>query len=175
MYFSLRRKIKKWAIEEVYIQCKSCESEKSSAYKGPDTPLRTIKRCQVPSTTHYQKEHAVKKADPQQHFLSLIVTGVALQQVLPGPLHDGFQQAHYQKEHAVKKADPQQHFLSLNVTGVALQQVGNTCAPRALLTGLESMYSKAELQATSYGDIDQRVEGVGSEWIEPHQEACDLD
>jgi hypothetical protein len=149
------------------------ESEKSSAYKGLDT---------LPSSlhdgfqqAHYQKEHAVKKADPQQHFLSLIVTGVALQQVLPGPLHDGFQQAHYQKEHAVKKADPQQHFLSLNVTGVALQQVGNTCAPRALLTGLESMYSKAELQATSYGDIDQRVEGVGSEWIEPHQEACDLD
>jgi hypothetical protein len=56
-------------IGEVYIQCKSCESEKSSAYKGSDT---------LPgSHTHFQKEH-VKKVDTEQHFLSLIVTGVAL-------------------------------------------------------------------------------------------------
>jgi hypothetical protein len=53
------------------------------------------------------------------------------------------------------------------------QKVGNTCAPRALLTGLESIYSKAELQATSYGDIDETTEGVGGAWIQPHLDACD--
>jgi hypothetical protein len=53
------------------------------------------------------------------------------------------------------------------------QQVGNTCAPRALITGLESLYCTEELQATSYGDIDETTEEVGAEWIQPHLDACD--
>jgi hypothetical protein len=35
------------------------------------------------------------------------------------------------------------------------------------------MYSKAELQASSYGDIDETTEGVGADLIQPHLNACD--
>jgi hypothetical protein len=53
------------------------------------------------------------------------------------------------------------------------QQVGNTCAPRALITALESMYCPTDLEATSFKNIDQRAEGVRAAWIERHLEACD--
>jgi hypothetical protein len=55
------------------------------------------------------------------------------------------------------------------------QQVGNTCAPRALITALESIYCPTELEATSFKDIDQKAEGVGAEWIQPHLDGCDTE
>jgi hypothetical protein len=55
------------------------------------------------------------------------------------------------------------------------QQVGNTCAPRALITALESIYCPTELEATSFKDIDQKAEGVGAEWLQPHLDACDTE
>jgi hypothetical protein len=85
--------------------------------------------------------------DTEQHFLSLIVTGVALQQ------RDKRKMAALVEEPALEGLDVVS-VVTVRELDVE-QQVGNTCAPRALLTGLKSMYSKAELQATSYGDIDE--------------------
>jgi hypothetical protein len=55
------------------------------------------------------------------------------------------------------------------------QQVGNTCAPRALITALKSIYCPTELEATSFKDIDQKAEGVGAEWLQPHLDAYDIE
>jgi hypothetical protein len=55
------------------------------------------------------------------------------------------------------------------------QQVGNTCAPRALITALESIYCPTELEATSFKDIDQKAEGIGAEWLQPHLDACNTE
>jgi hypothetical protein len=55
------------------------------------------------------------------------------------------------------------------------QQVGNTCAPRALTTALESMYYPMELEATGFKDIDQQAEGVGEPWFQPHLDTCDIE
>jgi hypothetical protein len=55
-----------------------------------------------------------------------------------------------------------------------IQQIGNTCAARALIAGLESIYSRSELNdMPGFTDIDERAEGEGSSWIEQHLEACD--
>jgi hypothetical protein len=45
----------------------------------------------------------------------------------------------------------------------------------ALITALESIYCPTKLEATSFKDIDQKAEGVGAEWIQPHLDACDTE
>jgi hypothetical protein len=49
----------------------------------------------------------------------------------------------------------------------AVPIVGNTCAPCALITGQESLYCTEELQATSYGDIDETTEGSAQNGSSP--------
>jgi hypothetical protein len=43
------------------------------------------------------------------------------------------------------------------------------------LRSIESIYCPTELEATSFKDIDQKAEGVGAEWLQPHIGACDTE
>jgi hypothetical protein len=55
------------------------------------------------------------------------------------------------------------------------QQIGNTCAARALINSLESLYSPGELQGTGFKDIDKNAVEEDSKWIESHLDVCDLE
>jgi hypothetical protein len=132
----------------------ACGAEQTNEYKGPDTQLYTKTGAYA---AHYKKKHGVKKKNKQQHFIELFTTGIGL-------LQRGKTAALV--EAAALECLAVIPFVAVHELDVE-QQVGNTCAPRALITALESMNCPTEL------DIDQRAEGVGAAWIERHLEACD--
>jgi hypothetical protein len=107
----------------------------------------TIK-CQVPKTgsytAHYEDKHEVKEKERQQRLIKLLTNGIALQQrtKVAAPV-----------EAATLEGLDMVPFVSACELDVE-QQVDNTCAPRALITALESSYCPTELEATSFEDID---------------------
>jgi hypothetical protein len=153
---------REYELKSVYIQCCSCPANGARAYHGPSLDLYAIK-CQVPYTTtfdpHFEKMHKPKKEDSTQNFLKHIVTGIGLLQ-----------------RNKAKQPAPETLAVVPSVSVLELeveQQVGNTCAPRTVITALESIYCQEELRATPYKEINQSEEGVGAEWIQPHLDACD--
>jgi hypothetical protein len=72
MYFSLRRKMKKWALLSG-----RCTSSANRASQRRAVSTKDQIRPLTPTT---KRSTLIKKVDKEQHFLSLIVTGVALQQ-----------------------------------------------------------------------------------------------
>jgi hypothetical protein len=151
-----------WNIKEVYIQCKTspCPATQTSAYRGPSTEVYTIKG-QVPKIRSCTDKHEGKEKDRQQHLTELLTIGIALRRrtKVAAPV-----------EAAALEGLDVVPFVSVCELDVE-QQVGNTCAPRRLITALEGIYCPTELEATSFKDIDQKAKGVGAEWLKPHLDA----
>jgi hypothetical protein len=106
-------------------------------------------------TSRRFNEHA------QQHLIELLTTGIALQQCT--------NVAAPEVVAALEGLDVVP-FVSVCELDV-VHQVGKTWAPRALITALESIYCPMGLEAASFKDIDQKAEGVGGEWLQPHLDA----
>jgi hypothetical protein len=119
----------------VYIQCKTCGAEQTNAYKGPDTQLYIKTGAYA---THYKTKHEVKKKNKQQHFIEIFTTGIGLLQ--RGKMAALVAAAAFECLAVVP-------FVAVRELDVE-QQHGNTCAPRALITALESMYRPTKLEAT---------------------------
>jgi hypothetical protein len=131
--------------------------------------LRHQRQPEVPKTgsytAHFENKHEVRKKDRQQFLIELLTTGIALQQCtkVAAPV-----------EAAALEGLDVVPFVSMCELDVK-QQVVNTCASRALITALESMYCPTELEATSFKDIAQKGEGVGAAWLQPHLDVCDIE